>query len=282
MKNFSDNLATQLQLNLETINYTETQTIEQTKISIKIVIESLEELKQFVKNKSFVSKQEEILFFKEVKPEFFSKLIYYNEIYRMEMTKPAGSFKNAVRYYKAEQRKLEDFYAQNKDFYRYFRTGSKHLDKMYFTRKKYNLKLLPDSSFFQTDTEFTTSHDFLLSRIMANEQIQNYLKLKITENLESKEGASDNSIVGGNQLNWTGSKVALVELIYAIEASGVINNGNTTLNAIASGFQNLFNLKIPQFNRVFLEIKNRKSIEQTSFLNQLKSNLIKRMEESEK
>ena len=79
-------------------------------------------------------------------------------------------------------------------------------------------------------------------------------------------------------LKWTGSKVALVELMYASHTEGVFNNGNLSLNETAKNMEVLFNIEIGQFNRIFSEIKKRKIIEQTSFLNNLKDNLTKRIQ----
>lgn len=282
MKNFTDVLATELNNNLENIKLAHSDSCECAKASLKVVLAKIKVLKDFVKNECFVSKQDEILFFKELKPQFSSKLIYFSEIYRIEITKPIESQKNLIKHFKLEQKRIEKFYALHADFYKYYRTGCKHLDKVYFTRSKFNLKVLMDCNFFQNDPDFTTSHDFLLSKIIASEELQRYLKQQIEKVQEDFKHTRQDTIKHLPQLNWTGSKVALVELLYALHASGVVNNGATTLNSLANAFEQVFNLKIPQFNRVFLEIKNRKSIEQTAFLNQLKNDLARKIMESEK
>lgn len=80
--------------------------------------------------------------------------------------------------------------------------------------------------------------------------------------------------------NWTGSKVALVELLYALHTEGVFNNGTSDLKDIAEYFENIFNIDLGQYHRAFLEIRMRKS-DQTKFLNSLKETLIKRMEKTD-
>lgn len=282
MKNFTNDLATELHKNLEKIELSQSDGCECAKASLKVVLATTGVLKDFIKNQCFATKQDEIIFFKELKPQFSSKLIYFSEMYRIEITKPIGSHKNQIKHYKLEQKRIEKFYALHSDFYKYYRTGSKHLDKVYFTRSKFNLKVLMDCNFFQNDAEFTTSHDFLLSRIIASEELQKYIKQQIEKVQEVLKSRREEVIKKVPQLNWTGSKVALVELLYALHASGVVNNGTTTLTSLANAFEQVFNLKIPQFNRVFLEIKNRKSIEQTAFLNQLRNDLARKIEESEK
>lgn len=80
--------------------------------------------------------------------------------------------------------------------------------------------------------------------------------------------------------NWTGSKVALIELLYALHTEGVFNNGASDLKDIAEYFENIFNIDLGQYHRAFLEIRMRKS-DQTKFLNSLKEKLVKRMENTD-
>ncbi|WP_430393710.1 RteC domain-containing protein [Chryseobacterium profundimaris] len=61
------------------------------------------------------------------------------------------------------------------------------------------------------------------------------------------------------KLSWTGSKVALIELVYALQTEGVFNNGNADLKEIIENFEQIFSIDLGQFNRVFLVIRIRKS-----------------------
>lgn len=67
-------------------------------ISIEVVLDvveflqqSLEDLRTYIVNHPFSSKEEEIYFFKHIKPEVLSRLLYFTEIYNTEMRKPHGS-----------------------------------------------------------------------------------------------------------------------------------------------------------------------------------------------
>jgi hypothetical protein len=282
MKKFSDNLELEMQRSIENCPF-DADSVKHAEEALKIVLHSFNQLKAWVKMKTFSSKEEEIEFFKEIKPTFSSKLIYYNEIYRMETAKPVGNTKRIVKFYNAEEKRLTEFYYSHLDFYKYYRSQSNNMDKKYFIRRKQDIKTGIDSHFFQSDFDFNTTHDFLVARILANDLLQKYL-IEKKRNANQKEQSTEKIQKGdSNQmLNWTGSKVALVEIIYALHFSGVINNGNTSLNKLVLTLESVFNIKLSQYNRVFLEIKNRKSIDQTAFLNQLKKELTKRMHESEK
>lgn len=82
------------------------------------------------------------------------------------------------------------------------------------------------------------------------------------------------------KMTWTGSKVALVELMYALQTEGVFNNGAADLKDIAEYFEHIFEIDLGQYRRVFLEIRARKS-DKTKFINTLNDQLLKRMENSD-
>ena len=247
--------------------------------SIEITIKALQKVKDLVLKTGFKSKQEEINFFKEIKPLFTSKRIYHNLVYRIETKKPSGSSRILKKYYNNELEKLKRYFDDNLDFYKYYRTGSNYLDHKYFTRGKFDIKLALDSFYFEADRTFSTSHDFKVAKIMAHDLIQVYLedKLLVMENKEPKEKSQVNHKL---KQNWTGSKVALVELLYALHTEGIFNNGTSDLKDIAEYFENVFNIDLGQYHRTFLEIRMRKS-DQTKFLNGLKEKLVKRMENTD-
>lgn len=51
----------------------------------------LTDLRNELKNYIFTSKEEEIFFFKNQKPELLSRLLYFHKIYRIEAQCPTGS-----------------------------------------------------------------------------------------------------------------------------------------------------------------------------------------------
>ena len=63
-----------------------------------------EELRQFIHNYNFLNDDEEIEFFKNIKPFILSKLIYYNDIYLLELRKPNGSKEVLKEHYKRNKR----------------------------------------------------------------------------------------------------------------------------------------------------------------------------------
>lgn len=279
MKLFAESLMTELEHQLKLIHLETENQVQLAEQAIKNSIAVFEKLKTFFIKYKQLNKKEEIEFFRDIKPKFAAKLIYYNEIYSIETNKPFGSQKTMGKYYKAELNKLKVFFEKNQEFYRYYRTGNDCLDNKYFIRAKYDLKLMVDSFYFQADHRFTTSHDFKVARILANDEIKVFLEEQI-EKLGRRTITIQSPSPHSKGPKWTGSKVELIELIYALHTEGVFNNGTSGLKEVTTFFETAFNIDLGQFNRVFLEIRNRKS-ERTKFLNTLKNKLLIRMEHAD-
>src|SRR5690606_11241895 len=134
-----------------------------------------------------------------------------------------GQEKEVRKYYKSEMAKLKSFFDDNLEVYRYYRTGDRELDGRYFVRRRFDLKPTLDSAYFQADHRFSTSHDFKVARIMANDMTRTYLEERMAVANDWQPAGPGNKA----KLNWTAPKVALVELIYALHAGGVFNNSSS-------------------------------------------------------
>jgi hypothetical protein len=247
--------------------------------AIEVILVSISNLKKIISKYAFKTDLEEIIFFKEIKPQFTSKLIFYNMVYKIEMKRPNGGNRVLKKYYNNELLKLKAFFDNELEFYQYYRSGSTYLDYKYFQRGKFDIKLALDSYYFEADTTFSTSHDFKVARILANDLIQLYLENKLIM-IENKDISEKPQRKPNLKLTWTSSKVALTELLYALHSEGVFNNGATNLKDIAEYFEHTFEIDLGQYRRTFLEIRARKN-DRTKFITSLNECLIKRMDNSD-
>ena len=247
--------------------------------AITLILKSINELKKATTKTNFKTQGEEVQFFKEIKPQFTSKLIYFNRVYKIEMKKPNGGNRILKKYYNNELLKLKAFFDNELEFYQYYRSGSTYLDYKYFLRGKFDIKLALDSYYFETDSSFATSHDFKVATILANDLIQLYIENQLLM-LDNQENTEKSQRKPNVKMTWTGSKVALVELMYALHTEGVFNNGAADLKEIAEYFEHIFEIDLGQYRRVFLEIRARKN-DRTKFLTTLNESLQKRMENSD-
>ena len=139
--------------------------------------------------------------------------------------------------------------------------------------------MLSNFDSFETDPRFTTLFDIKVSKIIAFESLSEFIREsmgKIEISNEFQKGYHPDIL----KLKWTASKVSLIELLYALQSSGSFNNGAIDLKTLAVGLENLFQVDLGNYYRVFQEIRIRKQ-SRTTFLDQLKDRLIKRMDESD-
>lgn len=247
--------------------------------AISIILKTITNLKGIVEKIKFTTDTEEINFFKEIKPQFTSKLIYYNVLFKIEMKKPNGGNRILKKYYNNELTKLKAFFDNELEFYKYYRSGSTYLDYKYFQRGKFDIKMSLDSYYFETDRNFSTSHDFKVAKILANDLIQLYLENQLLM-IDNKDTTDKSQRKPNIKMTWTGSKVALIELMYGLHTEGVFNNGAADLKDIAEYFEHIFEIDLGQYRRAFLEIRARKS-DKTKFITALNDALLKRMENSD-
>lgn len=274
MKKYCNENLFQLEEKLKELSLEIDEPIFLSEIAIKTTLDCLTELKKFILERRFKNDEEEIYFFKCLKPQILSKLIYYNAIFKIETKKPFGCEKTLRKYLHKELEKLKRFFDNNLEFYKYYRTNSAYLDHKYFVRGKHDIKLSLDTFYFEADHSFSTSHDYKVAKIIANDLIQVYLEGQLYNKSQG------NKLMTPPNLKWTGSKVALIELVYALYYQGVFDNGNADIRLIAKYFESNFNIDLGNFYQTYLELRSRK-MNRTKFLDALREELIRRMDEQD-
>ncbi len=251
-------------------------------LGIKISRKCMQELRIKVRQHEFTSNENEIHFFKHIKPSIYSKIKFFSKLYQFLLARPQGSIKKQRSFIDAEIEKLQRDYKENLDFVKYYREGSTYLDRYYFLRGKDEVQLITDTSHYLTDAEFSTSHDNLVAKIMAYDLLINHYQ-KLLQELRFTESQGQQSPYGvlghytKRGFKWTGSKTDLIELIYGLQASGAIEDGTAAINAMVNACEELFELELGNPYRTFLEIKERKK-DQTKFLDEMKIALQQKME----
>lgn len=233
--------------------YDDDQDIVKVAESALIMIdESIRKLKEMVTNHHFETIAEEVHFFKKLKPQFISKFIYYSTILDIESHKPNAGNKTLKKYYEAEQEKLKNFHQEQVEFYGYYRREATYLDHKIFVRNSYDLKMKLSFGFYNFDTSFTTSHDHLVARLMASQQVDKYLK----KQLESLSGNDSTKTL--SPLVWSASKVGLIELVYALYQMRCFNGGNVELSEVIKFVERSLDTDLGNFHKTIFEIRNRK------------------------
>ena len=230
----------------------------------------LTELKKNISQEGFSDEAEEIEFFKTIKPQLLGKLIYYNKVYRMEISCPVNGGKMYYKYFESQLEDLNKTYEEhiyNTDFFRYYKSGRTDLDDKYFRLGNIDLISGLNSFVFEIDTQFSTYYDYQIARIIANDLLYNYLLTKI--HFEEMDASLAIPNRYKKELYWSEKNSALTELIYALYASQAISNGRIGIRKISSTFEVLFRVKLGDLHHTFHRMKNRTG-SRTIFLDYLK------------
>ena len=256
LKNASDDV---LNVSLEIIHYIEMK---------------LKEIYKWLKKYVFPSVQEEIYFFKELKPRMVSKLLFYKELLKLEASLPPSK-KKKRKHYEELLATIHQYVLTNKEFYEYYRSRSSFRDEELFVRHCYKDIIKYDCCLINFDSKLSTSHDFNVATIIANDMFTSYLENKLDElNGKCKFNVSQIDY----KFNWTGTKVDLTEMVYGFQATGSINNGNFDLKEFAIFLGTMFNVEIDSnLYGNYSDIKSRK-VSKTRFINTMSDKLIEKMD----
>lgn len=246
--------------------------ISKTKMQIHIVQTYLSDLKEHIQKRGFQSIEEEINFFKNEKPKMLGLLLYFAHIHKIESKRPSFLVEE---YLTKELLKLKIPMEEQKAFYEYYHSNATSLDHIYFVRGFKEIEHIVDYYYYDMDKSFSTGYDFLISVFLSIDMVQEYIDKEILK----LGGMPDTCISLTNKLKWTNTKAGLVELIYGMQLSGLINNGNIRIKELAIVFEELFDIELDNIYNIFIEISARKTV-RTPLLDLMKNNLIAKMDEN--
>lgn len=129
----------------------------------------------------FKNANEEIDFFRNIKPLFLSEIEYLGYVSFAELSKEKETDSNELeKFWNNEALRMEKFINANKSFYDYYKSGSSENDEIYFTRINSDLSNFLKAKPYDLDSNASTSHDYLVASILALEKYQTYLKQQIS------------------------------------------------------------------------------------------------------
>jgi hypothetical protein len=278
LRKFSEKLFDQLNEDLKIVSSNEHELLKRMTASVSKVRKALQVLKERVEQHPFPNPAEEIHFFKYIKPKFYARQIYEVQLYKIENSKPCGTFEVLKRYYEDELIFINRFFKQNQFLYEYYRNGMTELDTLYFVRGiEVQMVLFPDIPELQP--EFSTSCDYQFSKFIAYELISKELLSKIRAYTNDPVCLSEEPAGEKQMLVWTGDKTNLVEVIYGLFYTGQLNNGNANVADIIKMMEESFQIDLSRAYRNFLDIRSRKRDSPTRYLDKMRESIQQRVDE---
>ena len=265
---------------LKTITGRGTTLLEKFNETLAEIAAFMKQVREHVKLVPFKDTLEEVYFFKFEKPEYFGLQIYHVALFGLLNGRPAGVPELLRVYYLEELGFIARFFKHYAFLYEYYRSGYTELDEMLFVRgAEVKFPLLQELPVL--DAEFSTAGDYLFAKFMAYEDLQEYIlgELKKLDQLTPVVA----SLGGGGRkcFEWSGEIINLVELGYGIWLSGQIGEGKRVCRRSLTGWSKALGWRSVFLQTAFREIKRRKRLSRTRFMDFCKDKLLVYMDEDD-
>jgi hypothetical protein len=241
--------------------------IERFNGAVKITDKALFDLKEYLASNQ-VNEQEEILIFKEVKPQIESFRIEEGLRFSILNYQPVGTAKIQIKYLDEELVSLQSLFRRNAFYYQYYKNGFDELDNLFFLRGSGGLALpIPEIPDVQSD--FSTPVSCLYSKFMGFERVQVFVLKEINKLKPLNGNAVPATHEHEETLKWTGDVINIIEVAYGIWLTGQLNNGNASLSQIVRWLEGHLDVKLGNVQKRFTEMERRKRISTTKYLDQM-------------
>ncbi|WP_310559178.1 RteC domain-containing protein [Flavobacterium sp.] len=267
----------EIETELHTINQQSNPPIHKFTTAKNYLEQKATEVNSWLRNHQFECEKEEIHFFKNIKSQLLSKIMVSK--FQLDIALKLPHSKKAIPdYYQKLILKHSQIPKSHNYFYKYFRSESTHRDQEYFLRKNNITNIHDQYQFLFCDERITTKMEFSLAELLAKEQIIEYLESEL-DKIENPP--KENNNISTSDLQWTGTKFELIELIYALHHQKVINHGRVDLKEVAKQFYKTLNIDYEEnIYRYYSDIKLRKT-NKTRFMQSLSDNLNQKLSQEE-
>lgn len=135
------------------------------------------QVKQKLRAYRFKKEEQEIQFFKDIKPEFTSEIEYYCLLYNSILFEPFETLP-AYNFWSRESLRLQKFEKDNREFLRCFHNAHCTKSPYYFLRRHCLLKSIQEMKYYDAQGTFTNG-DHLLATLLALKRYHQYVTLKL-------------------------------------------------------------------------------------------------------
>jgi len=251
--------------------------LERLNFVLKNTDEAISAITEFLRKNTFDLSQEEIELFKIVEPEILSHRIEEGLRYSLIINKPIGTKEIQLCYFEGELKALQSFFRMNPYYYQYYRNKFSELDELFFLRNAGPLTVPLTDIGINPGSEFLPPMTYLFGKFMAYENAQYFVLEQIAE-LQNPGAYKIASTKYAADLKWTGDSINIVELAYGLWLTGQLNNGNASLNQIVRWLEANLHVSIGIVQRRFDEIGRRKRLSPTRYIDQMRDNILKKIE----
>jgi len=258
MKEQIKNLYDDMQGDLRSFESTGISPVRKLSAKLEVIGKATDYLKSYLQTDPFESDQDEIDFFKYVKPLFVCEQFVAQHLYNIEAKRRELKEESMIHAYLEQELAFTRHYLTQHPFlYQYFQLEAVELDTLLFLRgTESSPVILPETP--DLDPKFSTKGDYLFAKFMASERVLEYLTSELYPATEREKLK--------RSLMWTGDKMNLIEIAYAIYDTAQINNGDIDIKEIIGWLEDSLNISLSRYYRMFNEMKDRKIVSPTRYL----------------
>lgn len=279
MKTFVKKLSEEMLRDIQEVCMDNTDLLDRARRCFSVSKDYLQRLKDHVLERGFKDEEEEIEFFKHLKPSLQKEIIYWSEIFYIVTQRPNGNKKLMKEYYVNLIKQINDYFHRNYFLYTYYKTGHTDLDAQIFLRETHSGPIFPESEIVDLDPNFSTVNSSKIAKFIAMEEVTSF----IVQNMELLNGKSyqeTKSEDAPKPLIFTGSKAQFIEWVIGSHSTGVFNNGKATLKETFDYFQYCLSIKVANHYGYFQAMRIRKKV-RTPFLRLMVDKTEQRMDEAD-
>ncbi len=129
----------------------------------------------------FQDTDEEILFFKKLKPLFTNEIIYFKWTHKAIVRCPKER-NRTIAFYEDELSSLKKIFVQHKDFYTYYVSGDSNKDLQYFTKGISPIFCDFDCLPIETELSISSEYDMVVAYILAYKKFKEFIRQKLAKN----------------------------------------------------------------------------------------------------
>ena len=124
----------------------------------------------------FEDQQEEIDFYKVLKPKFVGLMDYFTQLYKSVLFQPIDTH-GKKDYWKGELASCKNFLSRHRSFCKYYEEGNTAMDHIYFVQANNQQPLIFGIN--ENNWHVITSYSYLLARVIAVKKYYQYILEKI-------------------------------------------------------------------------------------------------------
>jgi hypothetical protein len=273
---FSEQLYKELESQLAATEPSFNDPIEQFKICLRHTKQALERLNAQIAAHPFTDDTVERQYNEQVLPRFKALEFYYYELIWLLCNRPIGDRFEWMVYYRGELDAIRHFLNRHVAYYQLYKIKTMGLEDVLTDEEFTGRWMGPIDMHGALPSGERTA---LFAKFVAYDKLQDYLleQLKMLREID----VSHPQGLRSRQLHWTGDVCNLVELVYGLYETKQINNGEASLADLVNCVEQLFQVNLNRVNRIFIDIKRRKVLSHTRFIEQMRSAILHKIDQED-